>query len=104
MGVNSQRHAPAALYPREKTPGTHWIGGWVGPRAGLDAGAGRQSLCPCRGSNLDRPAHSQTLYRLTYRGSTSCILLNIRPINEFITWKGTYEIKCMDSDEIFYIT
>jgi hypothetical protein len=24
------------LYPREGTPGTHWIGGWVGPRAGLD--------------------------------------------------------------------
>jgi hypothetical protein len=23
--------------PRERAPGTHWIGGWVGPRAGLDA-------------------------------------------------------------------
>jgi len=23
--------------PRERTPGIHWIGGWVGPRAGLDA-------------------------------------------------------------------
>ena len=29
------RHAPAALYPRER-PGTHCTGGWVGPRAGLD--------------------------------------------------------------------
>jgi hypothetical protein len=35
-GVSGQRHAPAALYSREKTPGTHWTGGWVGPRAGLD--------------------------------------------------------------------
>jgi hypothetical protein len=26
----------------------------VGPRAGLDAGA-RRKICPCRGSNLDRP-------------------------------------------------
>jgi len=34
MGVSGQRQAPAALYPRERTPGTHWIGGWVGPRAG----------------------------------------------------------------------
>jgi hypothetical protein len=22
--------------PGERTPGTHWVGGWVGPRAGLD--------------------------------------------------------------------
>jgi hypothetical protein len=22
---------------KERTPGTHWIGGWVGSRAGLDA-------------------------------------------------------------------
>jgi hypothetical protein len=25
-----------SLYPMERTSGTHWIGGWVGPRAGLD--------------------------------------------------------------------
>jgi hypothetical protein len=41
----------------------------VGPRAGLDAGARRKILCPCRGSNPDRPARSQTLYCLSYRGS-----------------------------------
>jgi hypothetical protein len=35
VGVRGQRHAPAALYPRER-PGTHCTGGWVGPRAGLD--------------------------------------------------------------------
>jgi hypothetical protein len=43
-----------ALPPGERTPGTHWIGGWVGPRAGLDTGA-RRKICPCWGSNLDRP-------------------------------------------------
>jgi hypothetical protein len=47
--------------PGERTPGTHWIGGWVGPRAGLDAGVRRKILCPCRGLNPDRPARSQTL-------------------------------------------
>jgi hypothetical protein len=31
MGVSGQRHAPAALYPRGKDPGTHWIeeAGWA---------------------------------------------------------------------------
>ena len=35
MGVSGQQHAPAALYPRERA-GTHFTGGLVGPRAGLD--------------------------------------------------------------------
>jgi hypothetical protein len=26
MGMSGQRHAPAALYPLERTPGTHWAG------------------------------------------------------------------------------
>jgi hypothetical protein len=57
--------------PGERTPGTHWIGDWVGPGAGLDAGARRKILCLCRGSNPDRPARSQMLYCLSYRGSSS---------------------------------
>jgi hypothetical protein len=28
---------PWPLYLRERTPRTHWLGGYVGPRAGLDA-------------------------------------------------------------------
>jgi hypothetical protein len=35
MGVGGQLHAPAALLPGNR-PGTHCIGGWMGPRAGLD--------------------------------------------------------------------
>jgi hypothetical protein len=33
LGISwsGQFHTPAAL-----PPGTHWIGGWVGPRTGLD--------------------------------------------------------------------
>jgi len=37
MEVSGQLHAPAA-FPWEKSPGTHWIGGWVGPRAGKGKG------------------------------------------------------------------
>jgi hypothetical protein len=33
--VSGQLHAPAAL-PPGKSPGTHFMGGWVDPRAGLD--------------------------------------------------------------------
>ena len=49
-----QGHAPAAPYPRER-PGTHFTGGWVGLRAGLDR-CGK--FCPHRDSIPDRPAHS----------------------------------------------
>jgi len=42
--VSGQQHAPAALYLRER-PGTHFTGGWVGPRAGLDGG---ENLVPTR--------------------------------------------------------
>jgi hypothetical protein len=55
--------------PGERTPGTHWTGGWMGPRAGLDTEARGKFICPCRGSNPGRPARSQTLYWLSYPGS-----------------------------------
>jgi hypothetical protein len=35
MGVGGQIHAPVALPPGNR-PGTHCMGGWVGPRDGLD--------------------------------------------------------------------
>jgi hypothetical protein len=35
-GLSGQRHAPAKIYPLERTPGTHCTGRWVGLRAGLD--------------------------------------------------------------------
>ena len=44
MRVGGQLHAPAAL-PPGKRPGTHFIGGWVGPRTGVD-GCGKSRPPP----------------------------------------------------------
>jgi hypothetical protein len=53
---------PSHFTPRETAPGTHWIGGWVGPRAGLDAVVKRKIPSPCQDSNPNHPAHSSVLY------------------------------------------
>jgi hypothetical protein len=65
MGVSSQRHAPPAHYPRESIRGTHWIGGWVGIRSGLDTEARGKIHCLCRRLNPDRPVCSHTRYSLS---------------------------------------
>jgi hypothetical protein len=46
MEGNGQLHSPAALTPGEGASGIHSIGGWVGPRTGLDAVEYRKSLVP----------------------------------------------------------
>jgi hypothetical protein len=36
------------LTPGKRTPGTHWVGGWVGPRAGLDTVSDTRTPIPAR--------------------------------------------------------
>jgi hypothetical protein len=57
---------PRPLYPQER-PGTHCIGGWVDPKAGLD---GAEKLAHTGIRSPDRPARSELLYRLSYPGPT----------------------------------
>jgi hypothetical protein len=45
---------PGRFTPREEAPGSHWIGGWVGPRAGLDAVVKRKIPSPCRELDVSR--------------------------------------------------
>ena len=59
---------PRPLYPQQR-PGIHCIGGWVGPRAGLN-GYGKSASTWIR--SPDRPARSESLYRLSYR--SPCLL------------------------------
>jgi hypothetical protein len=54
--------APLPLYSREKN---HWIWGWVGPRTDLDTMEERKILT-MPGIEPGRPAHSPSLYRLSY--------------------------------------
>jgi hypothetical protein len=51
MEVSGQLHAPATLPKGERASGTHWIGGWVDPRTGLDDV--EISLDPTRTRNSD---------------------------------------------------
>jgi hypothetical protein len=64
-GVSGQRHASTALCPGERTPGTHCTGGWVGLRAGLDTEVRGKILCPCLGSNPDRPVVQSVVIHYT---------------------------------------
>jgi hypothetical protein len=45
MEVSGHTYAPVALPPGKRASGTHWIGSWVGLRAGLYA-MERRNLTP----------------------------------------------------------
>jgi len=49
-GIEWWASRPGRFTPRERAPVTRWIGGWVGPRAVLDA-VKRKNPRPCRQSN-----------------------------------------------------
>jgi hypothetical protein len=53
---------PSPLTPRERALGTHWIGGWVGPRASLDMVLKRKIPKPHQDLN---PAHPSNITAFT---------------------------------------
>ena len=58
--MRGQRHAPAAVYPRDR-PGTHLqVAGWAPEPVCTSA----ENLAPTGIRSPDRPARSQSLYRL----------------------------------------
>jgi hypothetical protein len=65
---------PGSFTPRKEPPHTHWIGGWVDPRAGLDDVEDRKFLILARLElrPLGSPAGSQSLRRLRY-SRNNCI-------------------------------
>jgi hypothetical protein len=65
IDVSGQLHAPGHFTPRERAPGTHWIGGWVGPRAVLEAVVKRRIPSPRRESNPRTPIVQLVAQRYT---------------------------------------
>jgi hypothetical protein len=61
---------PDRFTPGGKVPVTHWIGGWVDPRTCLhDVEKGKILTLPeLELRPLDRPARSQSLYRIRHPG------------------------------------
>jgi hypothetical protein len=53
--THSLTSGPRRFTPKERAPSTHWIGGWVGPRAVLDAVVKRKIPNPFRESNPRTP-------------------------------------------------
>ena len=58
LGGYGQLHAPVRFIPGQRAAVIHWMGGWVGPTAGLDDLEKKgKSLGRSRGRTLDHPAH-----------------------------------------------
>jgi hypothetical protein len=68
LGSEWSASRPCRFTPGTRVPGTHWIGGWMGPRDGLDDVEKRKflTLPGLELGTLGRPARSQLLYRLRY--------------------------------------
>jgi hypothetical protein len=63
------------LHPQGRTPRTHWLGGWVGPRAGLDAVMKREIPSPYRDSNLRSSSPYPSAIPLSYPCSKNVLCI-----------------------------
>jgi hypothetical protein len=90
------RFAPQPLYPRESTPGTHWIGGWVDRRATLDDVEKRKflTLQGLKLRPLGHPARDLSLYQLRYlRLNVNKILHHGVECQEMVQSSGEYALR-----------
>jgi hypothetical protein len=85
---------PRPLYPGQSAPGTHWIEGWVGPRACLDDAKKRKflTLPGLELRPLGRPARRESLYRLRYPGSHTPGRLSYTTLRFAKSWSRNFPI------------
>jgi hypothetical protein len=87
------KFTPGRFTPRERAPGTHWIGGWLGPRAGLDIVTKRKIPSPCRESNPDHPL-GRVLQKLLLKYSRSSLpFMFTRARHWFLYWARCIQSK-----------
>jgi len=70
MAVGGQGNAPTALLPG-KGPGTHCLGRG---RAPVPVRTGAENFAPTGIRFSDRPALSESLYRLNHSGPQMCVI------------------------------
>jgi hypothetical protein len=77
---------PDRFTPKERAPGTHWIGGSVGPRAVLDLVVKRKIPSPRRESNPRTPIVQSVAQRHTDWAITALQVLNkLIPLQAFVS-------------------
>jgi hypothetical protein len=88
---------PRPLYLRKRAPGTHWIGGWVSPRAGLDD-VEKRNFLPHRDSNSDpsvvQPVASRYIdYAVPDKWYDASLMMNWKEFRRMRSWpKGVREM------------
>jgi hypothetical protein len=88
---------PGRFTPRERTPGTHWIGGWVGTRAVLDAVVRRKISSPRQEWNPRTPiiqlvAQRYTDWAMTAQSMVAVNILNKQSWTVDKGWSSSMEI------------
>jgi hypothetical protein len=78
LEVSGQLYAPAALSPGKRSPGIRWIGGWVGPRAVLDAVVKKEILSPRRESNPRTSIVQPVAQRYTDWAVTALVIFMVK--------------------------
>jgi hypothetical protein len=91
MEVSGQLHAPAALLPMEGASDTHWIGGWVDPRVGMNS-VEKRRIMHCRGWNPGLLARSPTLIP----NELSPLLCPCLEITKILIKKSGCRVSCVE--------
>jgi hypothetical protein len=95
---------PGHFTPVERSPDTHWVGGWTWPRTGMD-NVEKRTFLTLPGLELrpfGRPAHSQSLYWLRYPGS-SYFPVAAEKVNVAIQVERLYQGTCRSDMRHRYI-